>query len=121
MIAMLVCLLAMLALQILTPYWWWVMIVPFAFGAGIATSGWRAMRTGVLAAGLLWLGAEHVLLSHGEPSHRDAHGGDVRAGEVLAADRGDGRRRGSRRRPFRLCGIRRPAACSGSRRRKEPS
>ena len=57
MMAMLVCLLAMLALQILTPYWWWVMIVPFAFGAGIATSGWRAMRTGVLAAGLLWLGA----------------------------------------------------------------
>ena len=42
MIAMLVCLLAMLALQILTPYWWWVMIVPFAFGA----AGGDERRTG---------------------------------------------------------------------------
>jgi len=57
MIAILVCLLAMLALQLITPYWWWVMIVPFAFGAAVARSGWRAIRTGLCAAGLLWLGA----------------------------------------------------------------
>lgn len=57
MISILVCLLAMLALQIITPYWWWVMIVPFAFGAALATGGWRAIRTGLLSAGLLWLGA----------------------------------------------------------------
>jgi hypothetical protein len=57
MIAMLVCLLAMLGLQIMTPYWWWVMIVPFSFGAAVATSGWRAIRTGFLSAGILWLGA----------------------------------------------------------------
>ena len=57
MIAILVCLLAMLGLQIITPYWWWVMIIPFAFGAAVATSGWRAIRTGLLSAGLLWLGA----------------------------------------------------------------
>jgi hypothetical protein len=57
MIGMLVCLLAMLALQIVTPYWWWVMIVPFVFGAAAAKGGWRAIRTGFFSAGLLWLGA----------------------------------------------------------------
>jgi hypothetical protein len=57
MIAALVCLLVMLVLELLTPYWWWVMIVPFAYGAGAARTGWRAFRTGLFAAGLLWLGA----------------------------------------------------------------
>jgi|APLow6443716910_1056828.scaffolds.fasta_scaffold17818_2 hypothetical protein len=57
MIATIVCLLALLALQVVAPYWWWIMIVPFAYGAAAATSGWRAVRTGLLAAGLLWLGA----------------------------------------------------------------
>jgi len=57
MIAVAVCFLAMLALGLLTPYWWWVMIVPFAYGAAAAGTGWRALRTGFLAAGLLWLGA----------------------------------------------------------------
>ncbi len=57
MIATLVCLLALLALQLVAPYWWWIMIVPFAYGAAAATSGWRAIRTGLFAAGLLWLGA----------------------------------------------------------------
>lgn len=57
MIAALACLLIMLVLELLTPYWWWVMIVPFAYGAGAARTGWRAFRTGLLAAGLLWLGA----------------------------------------------------------------
>jgi hypothetical protein len=54
MIGTLVCLLIMLALQILTPHWWWVMIVAFAYGAA---GGRRPARTGLLAAGLLWLGA----------------------------------------------------------------
>jgi hypothetical protein len=56
MTAVLICLLAMLGLQLLTPYWWWVMIVPFAYGAAAARSGWKAQRTGFSAAGLLWLG-----------------------------------------------------------------
>jgi hypothetical protein len=56
MTAVLMCLLAMLALQLLTPYWWWVMIVPFAFCAAAARSGGKAFRTGFFAAGLLWLG-----------------------------------------------------------------
>jgi len=61
MIATLVCLLVLLALQIVTPYWWWVMIVPFAYGAAGARTGGRAVRTGALSAGLLWLGAAAYL------------------------------------------------------------
>jgi hypothetical protein len=57
MIAVLACALVMLVLQVLTPFWWWVMIVPFAYGAAAAHSGRKALRTGFLAAGLLWLGA----------------------------------------------------------------
>jgi hypothetical protein len=56
MIAALVCAAVMLVLHLLTPFWWWVMIVPFAYGAALARSGWRAIRTGFFAAGLLWLG-----------------------------------------------------------------
>lgn len=65
MIAVLVCLLAMLALQVLTPFWWWVMIVPFAYGAAAARSGRKAFWTGFLAAGLLWLGAGAFFLLTG--------------------------------------------------------
>lgn len=61
MTAVLICLLAMLGLQLLTPYWWWVMIVPFAYGAAAARSGWKAFRTGFFAAGLLWLGTSLYL------------------------------------------------------------
>jgi hypothetical protein len=61
MTAVLMCLLAMLALQLLTPFWWWVMIVPFVFGAAAAQSGWKAFRTGLFAAGLLWLGTSLFL------------------------------------------------------------
>jgi hypothetical protein len=61
MTAVLMCLLAMLGLQLLTPYWWWVMIVPFAFGAAAARSGWKAFGTCFFAAGLLWLGTSLFL------------------------------------------------------------
>jgi hypothetical protein len=57
MIATLVSAAVMLGLGIAAPYWWWVMIVPFAYGAAGAKTGWRAFWTGFLAAGLLWLGA----------------------------------------------------------------
>lgn len=56
----LICLLAMLGLALAAPYWWWVMIVPFAYGAAAATSVWRGARTGLLSAGALWLGAATV-------------------------------------------------------------
>ena len=65
MTAVLICLLVMLALQLLTSYWWWVMIVPFAYGAGAARSGWKAFRTGFFAAGLLWFGTSLFLYLSG--------------------------------------------------------
>jgi hypothetical protein len=57
MTAVAICLLVILALEFLTPFWWWVMIVPFAYGAAAARSAGRALRTGLFAGGLLWLGA----------------------------------------------------------------
>jgi hypothetical protein len=57
MTAILVCSAAMTALQLLTSFWWWVMVVPFAHGASFARSGGKAFGTGFAAAGLLWLGA----------------------------------------------------------------
>jgi hypothetical protein len=65
MSAILVCLLVMLGLQLLTPYWWWVMVVPFAYGAAAARSGGKALRTGFFAAGLLWLGTSLYLFFSG--------------------------------------------------------
>jgi hypothetical protein len=47
----------MLVLHLLTPYWWWVMVVPFAFGAAFGGSGWKAFRTGFVSAGALWAAA----------------------------------------------------------------
>jgi len=61
MTAILVCLPAMLALQLLTPFWWWIMIVPFTYGAAAARSGGKALWTGFIAAGLLWLGTSLYL------------------------------------------------------------
>jgi hypothetical protein len=63
--AVLVCLAAMLVLHGLLPYWWWVMIVPFVYGAAGARKPWQAVRTGLLSAGLLWLGASLFLFLTG--------------------------------------------------------
>jgi hypothetical protein len=53
----LICLLVMLVLQLATPFWWWVMVVPFVAGAAAGRSAGKALRTGFLSAGILWLGA----------------------------------------------------------------
>ncbi|MBN2246132.1 MAG: hypothetical protein JW755_09835 [Candidatus Aminicenantes bacterium] len=42
-------------LQIVIPGWWWIMVVPFFYGFLAAKKAWYALRTGMLAAGLLWL------------------------------------------------------------------
>ncbi len=57
MIAIVVCLAVMGALQMLTPFWWWIMIVPFGFGVAASGTARKAFWTGFSAAGLLWLGA----------------------------------------------------------------
>ena len=56
MIAVLFCMIAILVLQLLTPFWWWIMIVPFVYGATGARTGWKAFGNGFVAAGVVWLG-----------------------------------------------------------------
>ena len=49
------CALAIGALQLLTSFWWWILLVPLAFGAAGGTrTGWEAFRTGAFGAGGLW-------------------------------------------------------------------
>lgn len=57
MMGIIVCLIVLLVLHLATPFWWWVMAVPFLYGLGFGRSAWRSFRTGALSAGLLWLGA----------------------------------------------------------------
>jgi len=52
-----VCLAIMLMLQLFTPFWWWIMLVPLGFGMLAARSVWHGMAVGMLSAGSLWLGA----------------------------------------------------------------
>ncbi|NIW80052.1 MAG: hypothetical protein GWN16_11585 [Calditrichae bacterium] len=47
--------LSVLILQLLTPFWWWIIIIPYLYGAIGARSGWHAFRTGAFSVGLLWL------------------------------------------------------------------
>ncbi len=49
------CFLVILVLQILTPFWWWIMAVPFFYCTFKVNSAWEGFRTGVFSAGLLWL------------------------------------------------------------------
>ncbi|KAA0230129.1 hypothetical protein EDS67_08825 [candidate division KSB1 bacterium] len=52
-----ICFIVMLILQLATPFWWWIMLVPFLFGMLGATSAWQGARTGMFSAGFLWLSA----------------------------------------------------------------
>ncbi|MGH7494550.1 MAG: hypothetical protein ACREOO_19425 [bacterium] len=54
MIAILVCFLLMLALQLVTPYWWWIVVVPFLYGMFKAHSAREGMKIGVISAAALW-------------------------------------------------------------------
>jgi NADH:ubiquinone oxidoreductase subunit 2 (subunit N) len=51
------CLVVLSVLHLITPFWWWVMAVPFLYGLVFGRSARRSFRTGALSAGLLWLGA----------------------------------------------------------------
>ena len=54
MIGVLVCMAAMLVLGVATPYWWWIMVVPFVFGAAAARTKGVALRTGFMSGLILW-------------------------------------------------------------------
>lgn len=53
--AIVICFVLMLALQLATPFWWWVMLVPFGFGLWKSRSAWESARVGMISAGALWL------------------------------------------------------------------
>ncbi len=48
------CLAAILVLQLTTHFWWWILVVPFVYGALASSSGWEGFRSGMLGAGGLW-------------------------------------------------------------------
>lgn len=54
--------LAMLILHLLTPFWWWVLALPLAYGFLAAKKGWRAFAAGMSSAGLLWFAMSVIAL-----------------------------------------------------------
>ncbi len=55
MTAVATCFVLMLALQLATPFWWWIMVVPFGYGLWKSRSAWESARVGMISAGALWL------------------------------------------------------------------
>lgn len=53
----LVCFISVLLLQIVTPYWWWVMLVPLIFGVVRARTGTYAFLLSAACMGSLWFTA----------------------------------------------------------------
>jgi hypothetical protein len=52
-----VCLATILALQMATHRWWWIVAVPLVYGVLTGRSAWEGFRVGMLGAGVLWLAA----------------------------------------------------------------
>jgi len=64
---MIISFLLMFILQILTPFWWWILVIPFLYGLAFSRSGLRAFMSGMLSAGLLWLLASlHLYLTNSQ-------------------------------------------------------
>ncbi len=57
MMSFIICLIVLMILHLLTPFWWWVMAVPLLYGLLFGRSARGSFWTGAAAAGLLWLGA----------------------------------------------------------------
>jgi hypothetical protein len=55
-IGLLLCLVVMLTLHLITPYWWWVVAAPLLYGILKARSARNGLFVGMLSAGILWLG-----------------------------------------------------------------
>lgn len=49
------CTLVTLTLHLITPFWWWVMIIPLLFGVIRARSCREGFITGSASAGIIWL------------------------------------------------------------------
>ena len=67
MLNILICFIIMLILQLIIPFWFWIMIVPFGYNIVRPSSGWMRFGIGAVSAGLLWLlGSLYHWLSAGE-------------------------------------------------------
>jgi hypothetical protein len=53
----LICMLILLAVQLVSPYWWWVMVVPFLYALIKGQSASRVFLVGMVSSGLIWLTA----------------------------------------------------------------
>ena len=62
---MIISIILMLILHLTTPFWWWIMVVPFLYGLIRSRSALHAFSTGLGSAGLLWLGASIYLYNTG--------------------------------------------------------
>ncbi len=74
-----------LILQIVTPFWWWVMVVPFVIGFWRADSGWGAFRMGTATGGCVWfMAGVFLLLTKSQIiAWRIAHMAGVRNGWIV--------------------------------------
>jgi hypothetical protein len=48
--------------QLVTPYWWWIMVVPFGIGLAYPMSAWQAVRAGAFSSGGVWFVSAGILL-----------------------------------------------------------
>lgn len=55
------CLVIIFLIQLIMPFWWWVMVVPFVFGLLRGRSGRDAFLFGALSGGVLWMAASIFL------------------------------------------------------------
>ncbi|MFH2056574.1 MAG: hypothetical protein ABIJ61_11495 [bacterium] len=56
-LATLICAVLILAANLVSPFWWWLMLVPFMFGLIVTRRVTRAFLVGAIAGGLVWFGA----------------------------------------------------------------
>lgn len=56
-LATLICIVLILGANLVTPIWWWIMLVPFLFGLIVTNRVGRAFWVGSISAGLAWFGA----------------------------------------------------------------
>ena len=56
-LATLICALLIVGANLLSPFWGWIMIVPFLFGLIVTSRVAKAFFVGAIAAGIAWFGS----------------------------------------------------------------
>jgi len=62
MVVILFCTAVLLAVQWISPFWWWNLVVPFLFGMILLPSFRKAFLVGLISGGLAWLSVSLYLL-----------------------------------------------------------